>query len=100
LAARYYGYELPDYDKAIECSTNELNDAFGRFRGQFDEVKHPEPGDLVMLSIKKGGLVDHIGIMISNTHFLHSYEKAGVCKSRLNSPMYQKRVVSILRWRR
>ena len=100
LAARHYGYEIPHFEEAIESATDELQEGVGRFSGLFKEVKHPEPGDIVTLSIKANGVVDHIGIMISNTHFLHSYERAGVCKSRLNSPMYQKRVVSILRWRR
>ena len=100
LAANYYGYEIPHFEKSVEQAKNELQYAVERFRDKFDEVDMAEPGDIVLLSIRGMSDVDHIGIMVSTTHFLHSYEKAGVCLSRLTSPVYQRRIRGILRWRK
>ena len=93
-AARCYGYEFPRFEEAIESTTDELADGVGRFSGLFEEVKDPRPGDVLLFRFEKM----HIGIMVTGTKFLHSYEGGGVCRSRLNG-MYRNRLVSILRWK-
>lgn len=97
-AGQYYGYELPHFEDWIRSTVDELNEGVERFANLFEEVDTPQPGDIVTFSIKGTGIVDHIGIMISGTRFLHSYEKGGVCQGRLNSPVYQKRLTGIFRW--
>ena len=99
-AARHYGYEFPRWEQYIEGFCQELDVARNRFAEYFDEVQEAAPGDVVMFSIRGNHVTDHIGIMISTTHFLHAYPHGGVCMSRLTSPVYKRRVMGIYRWRR
>jgi cell wall-associated NlpC family hydrolase len=97
-AAKYYGYEFPRFEERLAEICDHLDVARDRFKELFEEVKDPQAGDVVMFSIRANGICDHIGIMLDSVRFLHSYPNGGVCVSRLNSPVYTKRVAGIYRW--
>lgn len=66
----YFEGDVVPERKEIECLviTN---------KGEFQEVKNPEFGDIVV--IKLYGYSSHIGVYIGNGQFLHSTKAAGSC---------------------
>jgi cell wall-associated NlpC family hydrolase len=98
-AARKFGYDLPPFEEWIETRCDELHRGVEAFRDLFLCVDRASasPGDIALFAVARGQNIDHIGIMISGTHFLHSVERVGSCISRLNG-MYSARLRGLYRW--
>jgi cell wall-associated NlpC family hydrolase len=98
-AARQFGYCLPPFEEWIETRCDELHRGVETFRALFLPVDRREtlPGDIALFSVARDANIDHIGIMMSQTHFLHSVERIGSCVSRLNG-MYLARLRGLYRW--
>lgn len=58
---------------------------------------NPAPADLLLFRWRKTSIIKHLGIMISNTHFIHAYEKSGVVESPLVRD-WQRRIAGIYKF--
>jgi len=58
------------------------------------ELQH---GDLVFLSMKNNGMIDHVGIYTGNGRFAHASSSKGVMYSNLRDDYFQPRIVYIRR---
>ena len=63
--------------------------------GRFCLVDNIQPGD--MIGFRCGRVIHHVGIATSENEFIHCYQGAKVCKSRLDAPPWSTRVKAI--WR-
>lgn len=91
---RRMGIELPDYRcLAMEISNQEKIE---KYRSRFQEVEHPEPGDLVLIRSVEGNEY-HIAVVVERSWFLHATRENNVHKVRLNHPLYKSRIEGIYR---
>ncbi|EDM38165.1 Cell wall-associated Hydrolase (invasion-associated protein) [Pedobacter sp. BAL39] len=99
-------YKLGGLDKrGIDCSGFALllqKDIYGntlprRSRDQAEVIRKKNPGqlkegDLIFFSFG-GGAVDHVGVYLNNSYFVHASTTRGVIVDDLNLPVYQKAMV-------
>lgn len=99
-ASKLFGFDIPPFEEWIESAWDELHRGVEAFRDRFLPVDKGEirPGDICLFAVAKGPNIDHMGIMVDQTHFLHSVERVGSCISRLNCAMYARRCRGIYRW--
>lgn len=81
-----------------------LNSKFPRttkklYQASYDiPVSHAQTGDLVFFRIK-GGRLDHVGMMLNKSRFIHTSKSKGVIVSYLGENYYWKRFAGIRRLR-
>jgi cell wall-associated NlpC family hydrolase len=60
-------------------------------------LKNIQCGDLVFFEIVKGNGISHVGIYLTNTHFVHASSKRGVTISSFRKEYYKKRFKAVHR---
>lgn len=93
------GIILPSYTEVYE-STNDreiLRQTIKSESNQFwQQVKKPEPFDMVLLKMR--GIPMHVGIVIDNNNMLHCLKGVGTAIERFNSIKWQSNVMGFWRW--
>lgn len=67
-------------------------------RDLFEEVKVPEEGNIVAISIRPP-YVTHMGVMINKQSFIHIIAQHGCIVSRLNDAFWGKRIKGVYKWK-
>lgn len=99
---RRYGVELPEYTsgyKDIRRINAIVNGA--KLKPIWVECKPdnlPVPCIVVLRFNCTPGMSNHIGVYIGNGYFIHTREKIGACKERINSPMWAKQIVGFYQY--
>ncbi len=90
--------KFPSYEKYIEKSSGldrgpEIFKEFKRVKGQ------PAAADIVAISSRNDGFINHVGIMIDKHYFLHtSPQSGGVIMSRKSAADYKRIIKGFYRW--
>lgn len=82
-----HGLDLPGYDYPRAQHSEALRRHLAEHA---DPVDSPSPGDVILLS--RGGQPAHIGVMVTDTEFLHHDERHGVIRESIRSVHWRNRV--------
>jgi len=96
-----FGVIVPDFQ--IPCdATGDISEAFGKEIGKWERVILPRPGDAVVMVIDpyKPKDVQHFGVYIGHGKFLHTMRKTGSVISKVDDPMWRRRIRGFYRWSR
>ncbi len=80
--ADVYKLELKNYFEGPVPNRKELESLVITNKGDFEEVKTPQFGDIVV--IKVFGYASHIGVCIGGGKFLHTLRNTGSCMDTLH----------------
>ena len=90
------GKYLPDYGSLASNAAKQIDTKVGTYKSQFEKVKKPDKGDLVL--IINGRYDCHLGIVISRGVFIHIKKGRGVQQIRLDHPLYKSRIEGFYRY--
>ena len=83
LLLKRQGYDgICDYDISASC-LSDIHDAMERQRRTWRKLEAPVPGCVILLANGCTARANHVGIVVDESHFIHSYAKTGVCLSTL-----------------
>lgn len=95
---RDWGIALPvDYPAPTECSEIEKIVKAEMDRPIFTKIERPEDPCLVALMIRPP-FVSHVGVMISQTEFIHVIAHSGVNVISLGDRLWQRRIAGFYRY--
>lgn len=99
--ARAMGIELPDYGSAASHLWREIGKRAEERRAMFDPVplREARKGDVVAFQTRVGGIVDHLGLMVSRFDFLHTTRATGGQICSLGHPAWGAMAEGVYRWR-
>ena len=68
----------------------------------WSKVEIPEPGDAVAMSLNPifPGVVQHFGVYLGDSRYIHTLKKVGVIISKINDPAWEKRIRGFYRWKK
>lgn len=96
----YIGIKInytPDYEKHwSKHGEDYFIEGIEKFYNYFERINYPEKGSIVLFK-GANGVVNHIGIVIDETKFIHAIEKAGVCISKLSDNRFKNKIYSFYR---
>lgn len=86
-----YNIQLPSFSDNYESPDVErIAELLAQYREGWIQNTTPVAGDIVLFRIL--GHVSHIGVMISDTHFIHTRKKQNVIVARLDEPKWKNRI--------
>lgn len=62
---------------------------------RWEEVKQQKGA---IIALRTNGFIKHCGFMVNDTEFVHIMEKTGVCRVKVNSPSWRKRIVGFYKY--
>lgn len=96
-----YNVSLPRYDGIYlkqefpEDGVEDFNEVINPIE-DFYEVENPEQDDIVMLIVS--GRPVHVGVMIDQNRFIHTYKNRAACIESLKDQKWNGKVESYHRW--
>jgi len=92
---RRQGIEIPDYGVGFVTEQTALIDKkVQEVWKDWDQIKKPIPGGLIILAFPFPGWASHFGVMVNGEKFINTRIKTGVVIDRITSPAWKKRVLS------
>lgn len=95
LAAKeLYDLDFPDYCISCFDSLNINKACLQDLRSYWTRVKVPQEGAIAVMATdeKAPDLMNHIGLVISQTHMLHTLEKLSSHTIRMDHPFYKHKI--------
>lgn len=87
-----YDITLPSFSEEYEENDVEhMGELIAQYKEGWEPINSPEEGSLVLFRIM--GIESHIGVAISNTHFIHSREGQDSAVEAFDSASWSKRIV-------
>lgn len=97
IAFKRQGIEVKDYHIAAVNAQN-IASTMAEQENEWQKLKEPEIGCLVLLRLTPGCWANHVGIYLGDGKFLHAYLSTGVCIDRLRH--WQARIVGFYKPRK
>jgi hypothetical protein len=92
-----YSIDLPSFSSDYEPEdTDRMQDLIAQYREGWEPVDTPTEGCLVLFKVM--GVDSHIGVAISNTHFIHSRDGMDSAIESLESFNWNKRIVGYYKY--
>jgi len=93
-----FGVELEDKQGYCLRDRHSINSLIENHKTEWLPVEEYVPGDVVYFRIM--GVPMHLGIVVDKHRFIHCIERVGVCQERLDSMVWQRRLVGFYRHER
>ena len=89
---KYFNIDIPTYDigDIDPCCSTSVNELIIRFKSHWVEIDKPEIPCIIFIK-NDVKLINHVGVCISSTHFLHALKKSGVVLNSLYDPYWVRR---------
>jgi hypothetical protein len=92
-----YNIDLPNFSSDYEADdTHRMQDLIAQYREGWEPIDSPTEGCLVLFKIM--GIDSHIGIAVSDTHFIHSREGKDSAIESFDSFKWNKRIVGYYKY--
>jgi len=92
---RRQGIKIPDYGVGLVTEQRVMIDKKVQEAWKdWDQIKKPIPGCLVILAFPFLGWASHFGVMINEEKFINTRIKTGVVVDRISSPAWKRRILS------
>lgn len=94
---REYNIVLPSFSgEYIQQDVERIQDLLSQYKEGWQHIDQPVEGCVVIFRVL--GTESHIGIAVSDTHFLHSREGQDSAIESFNSPQWNKRIVGYFKY--
>jgi cell wall-associated NlpC family hydrolase len=101
LAARYFGYEMPDYKMSCFDSLRIGVTAASEMQGRrWQKLECPVPGCVVAMAAdpEMPEMVNHVGTYIGKGEFLQTTAKTGSIKTSIHDPYWKNKIKGYYKW--
>jgi len=91
---------LETYEGIPATNLREVSRLIALHKLTWERVEVPQKFDVVILKTQASeSLVSHVGVMISNTHLLHTEDRIGARIVKVTDPFMEKRIIEYRRHR-
>lgn len=92
-----YDISLPSLStEYVENDIERISELIAQYKEGWESVDKPSEGDIVLLKIM--GSISHIGVAISETHFIHARDGYDSAIESFESPYWKKRIVGYFKY--
>jgi len=92
-----YNIDLPSFSTDYEADDSErMRDLFAQYKEGWEQIEEPTEGCIVLFNIL--GVESHMGVAVSNTHFLHARDKYTSAIESFDSVSWRNRITGFYKY--